>query len=238
MGVKMTIASILIKMGIPILKYVKPDLHRRFRIIKHYKINLLFDIGANTGQYGKLMRTLSYKDKIVSFEPLNDAYSVLEKKSKGDKKWQINNFAMGDTNTKSVINIAGNSVSSSILDMKQKHIENAPSSKYIGTQEIEIKTLNDVFHDFYSGKEKVMLKIDTQGFEKQVLEGAKDILKHVELIQLEMSLASLYENEVMFLDMIKYLESLEFKLIGIESGFSDKESGELLQVDGIFKRNF
>lgn len=232
----MKIAKVLIKMGIPVIKYLKPDLNRRMKIIDHYKIDLLFDIGANTGQFGELMRTLSYKGEIISFEPLKDAFSKLERIAQKDKNWKAQNYALGDTNSTSYINIAGNSVSSSILDMKDKHIENAPESKYIGKQEISIKMLNSVFNNFYSENKNVMLKIDTQGFEKQVLLGADSILKNVLLIQLEMSLTNLYENELMFLDMIQFMETINFKLIGIESGFSDKLSGELLQVDGIFKR--
>lgn len=230
----MKIAGVMVKMGVPILKYIKPDLLRRIKIMNHYNIDLLFDIGANTGQYGELMRTLNYKGDFVSFEPLNDAYAKLEKASKKDNKWLIKNYALGTENSKSIINIAGNSVSSSILDMEDSHINSAPDSKYIGQQEIEIKVLNEVFLSYYKQGNKVMLKIDTQGYEKQVLEGSLDILDKVTLIQMEMSLVTLYENEMLYLDMIHYLDNKGFRLIAFENGFSNPETGELLQVDGIF----
>lgn len=230
----MKVAGVLIKMGIPVLKYFKPDLLRRIKIMNHHNIDLLFDIGANTGQYGELMRTLNYKGNIISFEPLNDAFEELKKKAKNDTKWDIHHYALGEEDTKSIINIAGNSVSSSILHMNETHVETEPESKYVGQQEIEVKKLNNVFHSFYKNGNKAMLKIDTQGYEKQVLEGATDILDKISLIQLEMSLVALYESEMLYLDIIDYLDKKGFKLIAFENGFSNPKTGTLLQVDGIF----
>jgi hypothetical protein len=114
MAFKMKLAGALIKMGIPVLKYFKPDLLRRTKIMSHYGIDLLFDVGANIGQYGIMARTLNYKGQIISFEPLNDAFEKLEKASMNDSQWKINHFALGDIATKNTINIAGNSGSSSI----------------------------------------------------------------------------------------------------------------------------
>lgn len=231
----MKVSGILIKMGVPVLKYFKPDLNRRLKIMNHYKIDLLFDIGANIGQYGELTRTIGYAGKIISFEPLNDAYEALEKKALSDNKWTTNNFALGHENSKALINVAGNSVSSSVLEMKDVHIETEPNSKYIGQQEIQVKKLSDIFNSFYTDENKVMLKVDTQGFEKQVLEGASDILNKVSLIQLEMSLVTLYENEPLYLDVIELLDKKGFELIALENGFSNSTTGVLLQVDGIFR---
>ena len=234
MGFKMKMAGALINMGFPVLKYFKPDLLRRTKIISHYGIDLLFDVGANIGQYGILSRTLNYKGKIVSFEPLNDAFEKLKQASGNDSNWTINHFALGDIATKETINIAGNSGSSSILNMEKKHVETLPESQYIGTQEIEIKTLNEVFGSFYSKGNKVMLKIDTQGYEKNVLEGADQVLDKITLIQLEMSLIPLYQNEILFPEMVSYMEEKGFTLIALENGFSDAKTGQLFQVDGIF----
>jgi FkbM family methyltransferase len=230
----MKIAGVLIKMGVPVLKYFKPDLLRRIKIMNHHKIDLLFDIGANTGQYGVLMRTLGYTRKIVSFEPLNNAYEELQKVTKNDGNWETYNYALGSENGISTINISGNSVSSSILNIKALHVATDPQSGYIGKQEIEVKQLNVIFDSIFQEGKNVMLKIDTQGFEKQVLEGATNIINKVSLIQLEMSLVALYDSETLYLDIIDYLDKKGFKLIAFENGFNNSETGELLQVDGIF----
>ena len=197
-------------------------------------INILFDIGANTGQYAKNMRELGYSKKIISFEPLTDAFNILNENSIKDDSWLINNYAIGDENSSGVINIAHNSISSSILNMLPSHANSSPTSKYIAKEEIELKTLDSVFNSFCKKDDKVMMKIDTQGFEKNVIDGAAKYLNNIDIIQLEMSIIPLYKNEMIFIDMMKYLDEKNFQLFSLENGFSNPTTSQLLQVDGIF----
>jgi len=226
--------KLLKKIGLEIRSYPDFDTKRRMKIMRHYKINTLFDIGANHGQYSKNMREMGYTGEIISFEPLNSAFSELEKVSSRSKNWIVNNYALGNKNTKSTINVAGNSYSSSILEMLPNHLNSAPESEYIAQQEINIKTLDSIYKSFCTPKKNVMIKIDTQGYEKNVLEGATKSLKNIKIIQLEMSLLPLYESEVLFIEMIGYLEKKGFQLFSLENGFADPLTGRLLQVDGIF----
>jgi hypothetical protein len=80
------------------------------------------------------------------------------------------------------------------------------------------------------------MKIDTQGFEKNVIEGAKESLKDIKGLQLELSMVELYQGETLVTDMINYIEDKGFTLYSLEPGFYDTKSGQLLQVDGIFYR--
>lgn len=226
--------KLLKKVNLEIKTYPDFDSKRRMQIINNYKIDTLFDIGANCGQYSKNLREMGYNGKIISFEPLKSAFEKLEQVSSGDKKWIVNNYAMGDKNIKSVINVAGNSYSSSILDMLPNHLNSAPESRYINKQEIVIKKLDSIYSSFCSIKNSVMVKIDTQGYEKNVLDGAAKSLKNIKIIQLEMSILPLYENEMLFIEMINYLDKKGFQLSSLENGFADPYTGQLLQVDGIF----
>lgn len=209
----------------------------RAKAMQHYDIDVLFDIGANSGQYGSLVRTLGFKGKIVSFEPLDNAFNNLEKKSNNDLNWIVNNFALGDTFGKSFINVSGNSYSSSILNMLERHSDAAPASLYVSKQEIEVKTLDSIYKDYCNDSNNIMLKVDTQGYERNVLDGADEFIKQVTLIELEMSLVPLYENQLLFRDLLDYVEAKGFKLFSLENEFSDEKNGQLLQVDGIFINN-
>jgi hypothetical protein len=80
------------------------------------------------------------------------------------------------------------------------------------------------------------LKIDTQGFEKQVIDGAANSLKHITGIQLEMSLLELYSGEMLFSEMINYIQDRGFSLYSLENGYVETSTSRLLQVDGIFFR--
>jgi len=226
--------KLLQKCGLEIKSYPDFDAKRRMKIINNYKINTIFDIGANRGQYSKNLREMGYNKKIISFEPLEDAFEKLEKVSSRDENWIVNNYALGDENTKSIINVSNNSYSSSILDMLPKHFDSAPESKYIKQQEINVKKLDSIFKSFCNTKNKVMIKIDTQGYEKKVLDGAKNSLKDIKVVQLEMSLVPLYQEEMLFLEMTHYLQEKGFQLFSLENGFADPLTGQLLQVDGIF----
>jgi FkbM family methyltransferase len=229
--------GILHKIGYQICKYPDESISRRMKLIKHFKINKLIDVGANYGGYALFMRRLGFVSEIISFEPLSSAFLLLNENSKNDKNWKVFNFAIGNEDKTGIINVAGNSHSSSLNRMLETHIKVAPLSKYVGTEKIEIKKLDSIFSNLTNKNDSILLKIDTQGYEKYVLEGAANSLKNIQLIQLEMSLTPLYENELLITDMINYLKAKNFELASIERGFFDKKTGRLLQVDGLFYNN-
>ena len=228
------IQKLLNKTGFQLKRYPDYDFARRIKIMNYCNVDTLFDIGAATGGYATNIKELGYRKKIISFEPLKNAYEILKKNASKYDNWLVNHYALGNEDTKCILNVAGNSDSSSILNMLPEHFNNDPSSKYTRQEEIEIKKLDTVFNSFCSKENVVMLKIDVQGFEKNVLDGAKETLPYVSVIQVEMSLVPLYENQMLFFEMIHYLDDKGFTLFSLENGFSNPRTGRLLQTDGIF----
>ncbi len=206
------------------------------RLLAYHNIDLVFDVGANIGQYAKLLRELGYSGRIVSFEPLSSAYSQLKAVSEKDPLWEIApQTAIGNQEGEIVINIAGNSYSSSALPMLDAHLESAPESAYSGSETVKLSRLDTLAKDYIKSETKsIFLKIDVQGLEKQVLEGATAILPLVKGIKLELSLVPLYEGQVLFKEMIDIIEKLGYELYGIEPGFTAEKTGRMLQMDGIF----
>ena len=80
------------------------------------------------------------------------------------------------------------------------------------------------------------MKIDTQGFEWQVLNGAQNVLPGIHGILLELSLIPLYEGQHLWQEMIVRLEQEGFTFWALQPGFVDPHNGRTLQVDGIFYR--
>lgn len=119
------------------------------------------------------------------------------------------------------INVAGNSFSSSILPMESLHLDCAPESRYIGKESIEVKTLDSVFHEICRPDANVYLKVDTQGFEEKVLEGAKHSLPKIAAVQLEMSISRMYSGELLIADMINLMRDKGYTLVSLEDGFCD-----------------
>ncbi|MGL5877143.1 MAG: FkbM family methyltransferase [Xenococcaceae cyanobacterium] len=111
-----------------------------------------------------------------------------------------------------------------------------PDSNYVDKEEIEVKKLDTVFNDDRQLEDKIFLKIDTQGYEKYVLEGAESFLNKVMGIQLELSLkGTLYQGEFLMKEALDFLAKKGFTLVALEplSGMLDSE---LLQADAIFWR--
>jgi FkbM family methyltransferase len=125
------IQNLLRKIGLQVEKYPNKDLKRRLKIISHFNINLLFDIGANSGQYALNIRSIGYSYKIVSFEPLTEAFKLLIQFSKNDPLWEVKKIALGNVNEERKINISKNSYSSSLLNMYPSHVNAAPSAVFI-----------------------------------------------------------------------------------------------------------
>jgi len=216
-------------------KYSRHELEIE-QLLKYYGISTVLDVGANVGQYAKYLRIGGYRNKIISFEPLKEAFDKLEKLFENDRNWVGYNIAIGDFDGDSEINVSDNSVSSSLLDIKDSHLKVVPNSVYIKKQKIEVHKLDSLFSTYNISDHKTFMKIDTQGFEKNVLVGAKNTLQHIDTLQIEMSVQPLYEGEELYFQLSDFLYREGYRLIKIIRGYT-KADGELLQFDGVFRRN-
>lgn len=216
-------------------KYSKHELEIE-QLLNYLNITCVFDVGANVGQYAKNIRIGGYMNRIISFEPIKEPFAKLQKTSAKDPRWDVYNIALGNFDGTTEINIAGNSQSSSILEMNDTHLKAAPESKYIGTEVIEIRTMDSLFKGLNIADQTLFMKIDTQGFEKNVLLGAKSTLKSIKAVQLEMAVQPLYTGEDLYYQLSEYLYNEGFRLIKIMRGLT-KIDGELLQFDGVFMRD-
>ena len=239
MRVKQRIQDLLWKLGIDVSRSrsLYHPLGRKKFLLEKNDIDVGLDIGANTGQVGYELRNyLGYKGKIISFEPLREAYESLQQRTSSDPHWKIFNVALGDIQEKRHINISENLVSSSFLDILPLHAKAAPASIYTDKQKIHIKTLDSLFRDLYDEHNNIYMKIDTQGFDSRVINGAKKSLVYIKFVQVEMSLVPLYKDEVLFDKMLNLMTENGFLMIAIEPGFMDPASGHTLQLDGNFQR--
>jgi len=236
---KVYIKKFIRSMGFDVHRHVisSSQACRLAHIIKYHNIDLVFDIGANTGQFAMSLREIGYQGKIVSFEPLPNAHKSLSDIARRDMNWVVHGrCALGDSKGTTLINVAGNSASSSILEMLPLHVEAAPESIIVSTQETPIHTLDSVAPQYlYPGK-STLVKIDTQGFEWQVLDGAAETLKRANGVLIELSLVPLYKGQRLWRDLVTRMESEGFELWCLQQGFTDPRSGRMLQLDGLFFR--
>jgi FkbM family methyltransferase len=212
-------------------------LARRMAALRAFDIDLVIDIGANEGQFAKELRAGGYSGRIVSFEPLLAAHGRILQESNRDSAWHVHpRCALGDRLGETDLNISGNSVSSSILPMLTSHSSAAPESAYLGHESAPLITLDSVAPPYLEGAQAPFLKIDTQGYEWHVLDGARATLPKVCGVQMELSLIPLYEGQRLWRESIERLESEGFVLWALEPVFVDPATGRTLQLDGVFYR--
>lgn len=228
------------RFGIDINRYrpMNSDVGRLASMLASHGVDIVFDVGANVGQFAQSLRHAGYQGGIISFEPLSAAHAQLLRASEGDAGWRVApRMALGNHEGEIEIYVAGNSVSSSALGMLSSHANAAPTSVYVGTECVHLSTLDLVSSNYLRLDSVPFLKIDTQGYEDKVLNGAKDLLRNAVGLQLELSFVPLYEGQQLFDQLVNRLKASGFSIWGVWPGVHDPASGRMLQVDAAFFRD-
>jgi FkbM family methyltransferase len=202
-------------------------------------IDCVLDIGANRGQYGQQLRRFGYAGQIHSFEPLPEVYSSLANAASLDPSWSTWCVALGPEDGTVSVNIASNeaAASSSVLAMLPRHRAAAPEVSYVGEIEVPMRRLDGIWDEIVPADAVPFIKADVQGFERGVLDGAAESLHRTIGLQLEISLVPLYEGALSMREVLERTDELGMHMVYVEPGFADPQTGELLQMDGIFFRN-
>jgi FkbM family methyltransferase len=237
--VKSAIKKWLRQAGLDVSRYVRFATfdERLLAVLQRLHVDLVIDVGANTGQYARRLRTTGYGGRIVSFEPLGAAHAELSEHARGDLGWNVApRLAIGERNGEIELKISANSVSSSTLAMLPSHIDAAPESAPCAVESVPMMKLDDALAPYVRGDETVLLKIDVQGTEDRVIAGAERTLQRVVAIQAELALVPLYDDQVLMRDILEILRARGFDLADVHPAFIDPRSGRLLQLDGLFTR--
>jgi FkbM family methyltransferase len=204
-------------------------LDRNIKSIIQKENPLIFDVGAHKGESIIQIRSLFKNPIIHSFEPINECFDKLN--SFKNKNTFINNFALGNKKQKKILNITNDTASSSIYELDQKSIY-SKNLKIAKKQQINIDTL-----DNYIIKNKInfidFLKLDVQGYEKNVLAGSKIALKKIFLIQVEIIFIEYYQNESSFFIIEKILRPFGFKLYSLSTPNFD-ENYRIKWLDALY----
>ena len=203
--------------------------------LKKKNIKTILDIGASFGEYATRARNLFPDAEIISFEAIPKSYKILSEKFKNDSLHKCFNIALSNYTGETVFRISSNSGSSSLLEMNDLHKINYPVSKDIQEININCDKLDNVIKDLKL-KRNVLMKLDVQGAEKLVLEGAEETLKNVDIIFSEINFSELYKGNVPFSELCRYLLEKGFTVIGIENISQSTIDGTYLQADAYFER--
>ncbi|WP_286800281.1 FkbM family methyltransferase [Oceanicaulis sp. UBA2681] len=209
------------------------------RACERARVELILDIGANDGGFVRELSETGILVDFLSVEPTSAAHEKLANWAGRNPRWHVAPpVCIGSKQGEAKINIAANSVSSSILPIAQRSVEANKETAYIGTETVEMISIDRLvknYHSLTAGK-NLMLKIDTQGFERDVLDGISSSMNRIKVIYLELSLTEVYEGSPFADELIKYIRNLSYDCIGLFPGFTNTSSYEMLQVNGLFIR--
>jgi FkbM family methyltransferase len=206
-------------------------------ILAHEGVDAVIDVGANTGQYGQMLRREGYQGPILSFEPLPGPRRVLAEVVAADPLWQLAPpMALGDAAGTVVIEQSAESDMSSILPQAPLLLRLSPSSAVVERLAVRCARLDALAHLIDPAWRRLHLKIDVQGYEPHVLEGAMGLLARIATIQLELALQPVYAGELDWRVMTDRLAAMGFAPALVLPGYFERKLARMLQLDMVFAR--
>jgi FkbM family methyltransferase len=206
-------------------------------VLEHFRITCVLDVGANVGQYGSMLRERGYPGRIVSFEPQAAAHRELERHAAADPDWRVApRMALGREQGEVAIEVSAESDMSSILPQSALLRQISPSSAVLRRERAPLCRLDEVAGRYLRPDDRVLLKVDAQGYDAEVLAGAGGLLERLTGIQLEMSLVPLYDGERDFRSLLDDLAALGFEPWLLLPGYFERKLARQLQLDGVFMR--
>jgi len=210
-----------------------------YDIVKHkelpewlalHGIDAVLDIGANDGRYATEIREAGWAGKIVSFEPQPAVFERLAQRMAGDPGWSGQQIGLGSQNTTLTLNAYDMDVLSSFLQKR----DNDQEARQI---EVPVKRPEDILDEVLGGCKRPFVKIDTQGFEMEIIRGFGSRVRDIVGWQIELSVVPLYEGQPTMDEVISSMRTSGFSLWRILPGLRDPATLQAYEFDGIFFRH-
>jgi FkbM family methyltransferase len=198
------------------------------------KIGTVLDVGANEGQFVKVARVLFPQAPILAFEPNPHLKSSLERLLSASGRGALLPLACGPEEGVLPLYLTKFSPSASLLQPTALQIPDFPAAEVGETIEVTVKRLDDVVRASELASAPYLLKLDVQGFELEVLQGATSILPDVAVILCEVNAESFYTGQAGFEQIYLFLREHGFKLIDIGEPIRARATGEVLYFDVVF----
>lgn len=219
--------------GFEVTRYVQSVPARRQTAFEHYGIGLLVDVGANVGQYATEVRANHYGGRILSIEPVAAAHARLAAAAEQDPLWSVERCAVGAETGEITMHVTAGSIFSSPLHALQRVQEASPTARPVKDEVVPLRRLDDLVPEV---SPQVAVKIDVQGFERDVLAGMPRLLEAVPYVELELSPREVYHGQMLMSEALEVMESHGFVLAVVENLFRLPHNGQSLQFNGVFLR--
>ena len=202
--------------------------------VKSLKIDGVVDVGGNTGQFAQRLLSIWPTIPMVSFEPDPLPFAELLRLQDSYGSFKAENCALGREEGNASFFRSGFSPTSSLMEPTDEQLKHFPKAQTSGVIEVIVSTLDQMLINHLVGTERLLLKIDVQGFEKEVLLGATETLRRVSLIYIELSFVEYYQGQPLFDEVYRYMVERGFEFRGVVGTLQAGDNHEPTQVDAVF----
>jgi FkbM family methyltransferase len=188
--------------------------------------DLVIDVGANKGQFAASALFGWPRAQVVSFEPIAALAEQVAAISSGGRL-TVHQMALGRESGTVELHVHAYSPSSSALRSLDAGAE-------VTTQTVPLRRLADEVAEPVGRAERVLLKLDVQGLELAVLDGAAELLGQVEWILVEQAFVAAYDDQPLFDEVHAYLGAAGFSLdrpLDVR-----REGGRIVEADSLYVR--
>lgn len=209
------------------------------RQLEALRIDTVLDVGANRGQFGRLLRRVGFRGRIVSFEPVADNFAALQRRAAGDPNWTALPIALGDADGSVEINVTAGDVFCSVLEPSATcHSLFGQSGRVMRRESVRVRRLDGLLHEILPAgrRDRVHLKLDTQGYDLNALKGAGDLLRTFPSVQTELSLVPIYEHQPGYVEVLQFLKEAGLEPTGFFPVTRDPGTLRVIEYDAFFGR--
>jgi FkbM family methyltransferase len=192
------------------------DEHVAF-LLRELQVNCVIDVGANTGQYARMIRKRGYTGRIVSFEPVAEFHAGLRESAADDADWRICPVALGDEDTTTEILATPGRTLSSLLPATEFGKGFSARLREPERQQVEVRRLDGLFDEVIEGIDhpRVYLKLDTQGFDLPAFRGAGSRVGDIVGMQSEAACVPIYDGMPRLPEQLREYEAHGFEVSGM-----------------------
>lgn len=202
-------------------------------------VDAVIDVGANEGQYGEFLRTLGYSGLVVSFEPATAPFTRLLRRAATDSNWLTYQLAAGSQMARAHLNLARSSDLNSFRRISQFGEQLlGVSQESLAMEQVGVVRLDDFLPSILreQGARRLMIKLDTQGWDLEAAKGAEGLMDQVVVVQTEVSFQAAYEGAPDFLETFAYFRQAGFELLTLSPVSIDFRSLVAAEMDCLFVR--
>lgn len=193
------------------------------------------DVGANDGDFARDLRDAGYAGRIISFEPASQTFRRLSAAAAGDALWDVLQLGVGDESGELKLSVSAIDVYSSFK--KPSAIGNAaPGAREASSETVPVVRLDEWLRNNPIDLSKTYLKIDTQGFEVEVLRGCGDRLDQFAAVQAELGFIRLYEGQEDWLSIVQSMRERGFEVATMICNAVDPRLARAVEYDVVFTR--